>query len=107
MILIIVKLFGTIGDRNSVGFTSAITINDTINSLTQNYSNRTLSADQYRNWGMESRLITDYQLGKTKNTFSGGIRFFLGNTKWITANFLDSKTCSTNRCTPTKASIGK
>jgi Fe(3+) dicitrate transport protein len=74
------KLFGTIGDRNSVGFTSAITINDTINLLTQNYNNRTLSADEYRNWGMESRLITDYQLGKTKNTFSGGIRFFSGNT---------------------------
>lgn len=74
------KFFATIGDRNSVGNTSSITINDTINSLTNEYNNRTLSADQYRNWGMESRLITDYHLGKNKNTFSSGIRFFAGNT---------------------------
>jgi Fe(3+) dicitrate transport protein len=74
------KLFATIGDRNSVGFTQAITVADTINALTGQYNNRVLNVDNYRNYGMETRIITDYFIGQIKNTVSGGIRLYTGTT---------------------------
>ncbi len=74
------KLFGTIGDRNSVGFLQSITTKDSINATTLTYNNRVVNLDQYRNYGLESRIITDYYLGKMKNTLSGGIRLYTGTT---------------------------
>jgi Fe(3+) dicitrate transport protein len=74
------KLFATIGDRNSVGFLQAITIKDSINATSKDYNNRILNIDQYRNYGLESRILTDYSLGRMKNTFSGGIRLYTGST---------------------------
>ena len=74
------KLFATIGDRNSVGFLQAITLKDSINAATKEYNNRILNIDQYRNYGLESRILTDYALGKTKSTISGGIRLYTGST---------------------------
>ena len=74
------KLFATIGDRNSVGFIAPTTIKDTINAATKNYNNRVLNADKYRNYALESRIITDYYLGKMKNSLSGGIRLYTGTT---------------------------
>lgn len=74
------KLFGTIGDRNSVGFLQSITTKDSINAATLTYNNRVVNLDQYRNYGLESRIITDYHLGKMKNTLSGGIRLYTGTT---------------------------
>ena len=74
------KIFATIGDRNSVGFTSSITTKDTINAATKDYNNRVLNADKYRNYALESRIITDYYLGKMKNSLSGGIRLYTGTT---------------------------
>lgn len=74
------KLFGTIGDRNSVGFLQSITTKDSLNTTTLTYNNRVVNLDQYRNFGLESRIITDYHLGKMKNTFSGGLRLYTGTT---------------------------
>ena len=74
------KLFATIGNRNSVGFTQSITVMDTINTATKNYNTRVLNADKYRNYGLESRFITDYALGKIKHTISAGIRLYTGTT---------------------------
>ncbi|OSZ77113.1 hypothetical protein CAP36_11905 [Chitinophagaceae bacterium IBVUCB2] len=74
------KLFGTIGNRNSVGFLQSITTKDSINATTLNYNSRVVNLDQYRNYGLESRIITDYHLGKMKNTLSGGIRLYTGTT---------------------------
>ena len=74
------KLFATIGDRNSVGFTNSITVKDSINTSTGSYNNRVLNVDQYRNYGLESRIITDYSFGKMTNTISGGIRLYTGTT---------------------------
>ena len=74
------KLFATIGDRNSVGFLQSITIKDSINAATLQYNNRVVNIDKYRNLGLESRIITDYSIGKMKNTFSGGIRLYTGST---------------------------
>ncbi len=74
------KLFGTIGDRNSVGFLQPITTKDSINANTLTYNNRVVNLDQYRNYGLESRFITDYHLGKMKHTISAGIRLYTGTT---------------------------
>ncbi|MBA3674212.1 MAG: TonB-dependent receptor [Chitinophagaceae bacterium] len=74
------KIFATIGDRNSVGFIQSITVKDSINSATATYNNRLLNIDQYRNYGFESRIITDYKLGKMNNTIAGGIRLYNGTT---------------------------
>ncbi len=74
------KLFGTIGDRNSVGFLQSITVKDSINAATLAYNNRIVNIDNYRNYGIESRIITNYNLGKMKNTISAGIRFYTGST---------------------------
>jgi Fe(3+) dicitrate transport protein len=77
------KLFATIGDRNSVGFIQSILVRDSINPATGEYSNRVLNADKYRNYGLESRIITDYKLGHISNTISGGIRLYKGTTHRI------------------------
>ncbi len=74
------KLFATIGNRNSIGFLQNININDTINSITGTFNNRTLQQDKYRNYGLESKFLADYRLGKMDNTVSGGIRLYSGTT---------------------------
>ena len=74
------KIFGTIGDRNSVGFLQSILIKDSINTATNQFNNRIVNIDQYRNYGLESRFITDYFIGAMKNTISSGIRLYTGNT---------------------------
>lgn len=74
------KLYGTIGDRNSVGYLQPITVKDSINKSTNQFNNRIVNIDQYRNFGLESRFITDYHLGKMKNTLSAGIRLYTGTT---------------------------
>jgi len=76
----ITKLFATIGDRNSVGFTPSITVNDSLNTTTGSFNNRNLLVDQYRNIGVESRWISDYKIGKIENTFSVGMRLYQGST---------------------------
>jgi Fe(3+) dicitrate transport protein len=74
------KIFGTIGDRNSVGFLQSILVKDSVNATTNQLNNRLVNIDQYRNYGLESRFITDYFFGKMKNTISSGIRLYTGNT---------------------------
>ena len=74
------KLYATIGDRNSVGYLQSITVKDSINAATGTYNNRVLNIDKYRNYALESRIITDYTLGKMNNTISGGIRLYTGST---------------------------
>ncbi|WP_276503102.1 TonB-dependent receptor family protein [Terrimonas pollutisoli] len=74
------KLFATIGDRNSVGYLQSITTKDSINPATLEYNNRSVQIDKYRNYGLESRFITDYNIGKMDNTFSGGVRLYTGTT---------------------------
>ena len=74
------KIYGTIGDRNSVGFLQSINIKDSINLATNQFNNRIVNLDKYRNYGIESRIISDYAIGKFKNTIAGGIRLYKGNT---------------------------
>jgi Fe(3+) dicitrate transport protein len=74
------KLFATIGNRNSVGFLQSITTADTINAATGQYNNRALQIDNYRNYGFESRIITNYKLGNKTGTLSSGMRLYTGTT---------------------------
>ncbi len=74
------KLFATIGDRNSVGFMQSITVKDSINPATMQYNNREVLLDAYRNYGLESRILTDYRLGKMNHSLSAGIRAYTGTT---------------------------
>lgn len=74
------KLFATIGDRNSVGYLQSITTADSIQPATGNYAPRVVNLDQYRNYGLESRFITDYKMGSYSNTLSAGVRFYTGTT---------------------------
>lgn len=80
------KLFATIGDRNSIGFTQSLVnaqgqfVRDSFNISKGRFNDRVLNADKYRNFALESRIITDYNLGKMNNTLSGGIRLYTGST---------------------------
>jgi Fe(3+) dicitrate transport protein len=74
------KFFATIGNRNSVGFLQSITIKDSINAATLAYNNRTVQIDHYRNYGLESRLLTDYAWGGMDNSLSAGFRLYSGTT---------------------------
>ncbi len=74
------KFFATIGNRNSVGFLQSINTADSINATTGQYNNRTLLKDTYRNYGIESRIITDYKLGNKTGTIAAGIRLYTGTT---------------------------
>lgn len=79
--LVNVKLSGMWGDRNSVGFTPAINIKDTINTSTNEYNNRELAADMYRNYALEARYMTKYKLGNNRqNALSAGVKIYNGNT---------------------------
>lgn len=74
------KIYGTIGDRNSIGYLQPINIKDSINPVTFQYNNRLVNLDRYRNYGIESRILTNYYLGKKENTISTGIRLYTGST---------------------------
>lgn len=66
------KAFGTIAERNSVGFVKAITQADDL-------GNRQVDRDYYTTYGSEIRLLSDYQLFGMKHTLASGLRFFKGN----------------------------
>jgi len=75
-----VKLFNIAGDRNSVGYIRSVLVRDSINSSTGDFNNRTVDIDNYRNWGAEARYLGDYKLFGNTHSFSGGLRYFRGNT---------------------------
>lgn len=75
------KLFGVIGERNSVGFTATPNIKDAINPTTNDYANRQVDRDSYKNFGLETRSIYRYNLGKIKNNLAFGIRLYQAKTE--------------------------
>ncbi len=76
-----IKSFVTIAERNSVGFTKAININDTINSANQEYSPRQVDRDYYKNYGSEARITVKYKLLNNESILVGGVRAYSGNTE--------------------------
>jgi Fe(3+) dicitrate transport protein len=82
------KLFGLLGDRNSVGFlpVTGILQPDTILSATRGFAPRNVNIDLYRNWGGEWRWITDYKINKSTATLAVGLRRFVGHTNRLMAD---------------------
>ena len=76
-----VKSFGTIAERNSVGFTKSITVKDTINTATLQYDARQVDRDYYKNIGTEARISVKYNFFGNQNVFAGGLRAYRGITK--------------------------
>ena len=75
------KLFGLIGERNSVGFTATPNIEDEINPATNNFANRRVDRDYYKNFGLENRNIYKYKIGKINNNLAFGVRLYKANTQ--------------------------
>ena len=74
------KSFGTLAERNSVGFTKPITVADTINTLLGTFNPRQVDRDSYTNFGAELRGIHQYDLFQQKAALSAGVRMYLGQT---------------------------
>lgn len=75
------KFFGVIGQRNSVGFVATPNITDAISPITNEYSNRRVDRDYYKNYGLENRNIFKYNLGTVKNNLAFGLRLYKANTQ--------------------------
>jgi Fe(3+) dicitrate transport protein len=74
------KLFGLIGERNSVGFTATPNNPDAINPSTNDYANRRVDRDLYENFGLENRNLYKYNIRKIENNLAFGIRLYKANT---------------------------
>jgi Fe(3+) dicitrate transport protein len=75
------KLFGLIGERNSVGFTATPNTADAINPSTNDYANRRVDRDYYKNYGIENRNIYRYKLGKVNSNLAFGARIYKAKTE--------------------------
>jgi Fe(3+) dicitrate transport protein len=78
--LFTLRTFGILAQRNSIGFTSAITIADTINENIGSYNPRQIDRDAFQNYGAELRGLHQYQFLKGKSALSGGLRIYKGQT---------------------------
>ena len=74
------KLFGLIGERNSVGFTATPNTLDAISATTNDFANRQVDRDFYKNLGLETRSIFNYKLGKQIQNLAFGARLYRANT---------------------------
>lgn len=74
------KLFGLIGERNSVGFVQPATTPDVVNPNTGDFANRQVDRDLYKNFGLETRSIYTYKLGNQEHNLAFGTRFYRANT---------------------------
>jgi len=78
---LIIKSFGSMSERNSVGNLNPINIIDSINPLTMAYNLRRVDRDFYQNIGTEARFSYKYKLLKQSHTLAGGVRAYVGNTQ--------------------------
>ena len=74
------KLFGLMGERNSVGFTARPNIPDAINPITNEYTNRQVDRDFYENIGAEFRGIYAYKFLNVDSNLAFGARVYNANT---------------------------
>ena len=75
-----VKIFGLIGERNSIGFLATPNIIDSINTTTNNFNNRQIDRDFYKNIGVEIRGLYTYNMLQHKNNLAIGARLYSANT---------------------------
>lgn len=69
-----VKLFGTLAERNSVGFTRGINSPDTVDRATGTYAPRQVDRDRYANAGLEVRLRRGFTFLRHQAQLSAGLR---------------------------------
>ena len=69
------RAFGLIAERNAVGVLDQITRADNLNSV------RDLLSDQYKNVGLENRLLHRYNFLNNTSIFLIGMRYYHGNTE--------------------------
>lgn len=74
------KTFGTLSERNSIGFVSAITLKDSINAATGLSNPRQIDRDYYKNVGTELRGSTRFHWLGNEQILAGGFRAYRGNT---------------------------
>lgn len=74
------KVFGTLAERNSVGFVRPVLEPDTFQVALGSFAPRQVDRDSYRNVGAEIRLLHQYRIGSLAAHLSGGIRAFQGRT---------------------------
>jgi Fe(3+) dicitrate transport protein len=74
------RIFSTVAERNSIGFTKSITTPDAINPSTVDYSNRQIDRDWYSNVGSELRLAKKFNMFGQQQTFTAGVRAYMGQT---------------------------
>lgn len=74
------KLFGLIGERNSVGFMATPNVEDAFNPSTNQLANRRVDRDLYENYGLENRNMYQFKLGKIENNLAFGARIYRANT---------------------------
>lgn len=65
------KVFGTIAERNSIGFMRPINQEDDL-------GNRQVDRDYYTTYGSELRMTSEHQLFGISNTLAAGIRYYNG-----------------------------
>jgi len=75
------KVFGTLAERNSVGFLKPITVADTFNATLQSYNLRQVDRDFYKNYGTELRFLQNYQFVNANHYLSAGVRAYSGFTQ--------------------------
>ncbi|MBK6861607.1 MAG: TonB-dependent receptor [Saprospiraceae bacterium] len=74
------KVFALIAERNSIGFLATPNIKDSINIALNDYNNRQVDRDEYKNIGAELRMLYQYKLGKLNNNLAIGARYYIANT---------------------------
>ncbi|OYU85359.1 MAG: TonB-dependent receptor [Flavobacterium sp. BFFFF2] len=74
------QLTGLLADRNSVGFTDAITKPDVIDPATNNYAPRRVDIDEYENLTFENRQLWQFKLGQQKQQWAFGFRLYQAHT---------------------------
>ncbi|WP_229374900.1 TonB-dependent receptor [Fibrella rubiginis] len=71
---------GLVSERNSIGFTQAITTPDNLTAAGSGQP-RQIDRDTYRNWGSELRLLSRYRLFGQEHTLATGLKYFNGHTQ--------------------------
>lgn len=74
------KVFGLIAERNSIGFLTTPNVKDTVNTTLNDYNNRQVDRDFYKNIGSELRGIYTYNLFNQKSNLAFGGRIYQANT---------------------------
>jgi Fe(3+) dicitrate transport protein len=75
------KTFGLVASRNSVGFVNSLPTPDSVNRRTQQFANRQVDRDDYRNLGAELRLTQDLDLLGRTHTLATGLRAYRATTR--------------------------